>query len=81
MAVYQYVNAEREFVRVVVGGEEVREIPPNDQAFFAARPEEEMEVYARASDSASALDSAEQLTLRLVRSGKVGELALRLRPV
>ena len=47
MAVYQYVNEKREFAQVVVGGDSVDEVPPEDLTFFVARPEDEMEVYAR----------------------------------
>ena len=70
MAVYQYVNAERNFAQVVVSGDKVDEVPPNDLTFFVASPEDEMEVYAR--DSLSGLR-------RLVESGKVSKLASRVR--
>lgn len=72
MAVYQYVNEKRELAQVVVSGDKVREVPPNDLTFFVARPEEEMEVYAR--------DPAGKLR-RLVESGTVSELASRVRPM
>ena len=72
MAVYQYVNEKREFAQVVVSGDEVTEVPPNDLTFFVARPEEEMEVYAK--------DSVGRLR-RLVESGTVSELASRVRPM
>ena len=56
----------------MVSGDKVREVPPNDLTFFVARPEEEMEVYAR--------DPAGKLR-RLVESGTVSELASRVRPM
>ena len=70
MAVYQYVNAERNFAQVVVSGDKVDEVPPNDLTFFVASPEDEMEVYARDSVSGPR---------RLVESGKVSKLASRVR--
>jgi hypothetical protein len=70
MAVYQYVNAEQKVAQVVVSGDKVNEVPPNDLTFFVASPEEEMEVYAR--------DSARG-PRRLVESGKVSKLASRVR--
>ena len=72
MAVYQYVNEKREFAQVVVSGDEVIEVPPNDLTFFAAHPEEEMEVYAK--------DPMGRLR-RLIESGTVSELASRVRPM
>jgi hypothetical protein len=72
VAVYQYVNETREFAQVVVSGDEVREVPPNDLTFFVARPEEEMEVYAK--------DPVGRLR-RLVESGTVSELASHVRPM
>jgi hypothetical protein len=70
MAVYQYVNEKREFAQVVVSGDEVDEVPPRDLTFFVARPEEEMEVYAKVRPGEPS---------RLVESGKVGKLASRVR--
>jgi hypothetical protein len=72
MAVYQFVNDQREFMQVVVSGEEVGGVPPNYLTFFVARPEEEMEVYAE--------DPVGRLK-RLVESGTVSELASRVRPI
>ena len=72
MTIYQYVNEKCEFARVVVSGNEVSEVPPNDLTFFVARPEEEMEVYAR--------DSVGR-PRRLLESGTVRELASRVRLV
>jgi hypothetical protein len=51
MAIYQYVNAERKFAQVVLRGDKVDEVPPNDLTFFVASPEDEMEVYV--NDSAN----------------------------
>jgi hypothetical protein len=70
MAVYQYVNVERKFAQVVVGGDKVDEVPPNDLTFFVASPEDEIEVYTRDSERGSR---------RLVESGKVSKLASRVR--
>ncbi len=70
MAVYQYVNAERKFAQVVVSGDQVAEVPPNDLTFFLASPEDEMEVYARDPGRGPR---------RLVESGKVSKLASRVR--
>ena len=70
MAVYQYVNAERNFAQVVVSGDKVDEVPPNDLTFFVASPEDEMEVYTRDTVRGSR---------RLVESGKVSKLASRVR--
>jgi hypothetical protein len=70
MAVYQYVNEKREFAQVVVSGDKVDEVPPNDLTFFVARPEEEMEVYSKNRPGGQG---------RLIESGKVGKLASRVR--
>jgi hypothetical protein len=70
MAVYQYVNAERKIAQVVVSGDKVDDVPPNDLTFFVASPEDEMEVYAKDSVRGP---------LRLVESGKVSKLASRVR--
>jgi hypothetical protein len=70
MAVYQYVNEEHELAQVVVDGRKVDEVPRNDLRFFMASPEEEMEVYAKDRPRGSR---------RLVESGKVSELASRVR--
>jgi hypothetical protein len=70
VAVYQYVNVERKFAQVVVSGDQVDEVPPNDMTFFLASPEDEMEVYARDSGRGPR---------RLVESGKVSKLASRVR--
>ena len=70
MAVYQYVNEKREFAHVVVSGDRVNEVPPNDLTFFVARPEEEMEVYSKNRPGGRG---------RLIESGKVGKLASRVR--
>ncbi len=70
MAVYQYVNEKREFAQVVVSGDRVDEVPPNDLTFFVARPEEEMEVYTKNRPGWRG---------RLIKSGKVGKLASRVR--
>ena len=72
MAVYQYVNAERQSAQIVISGDKVVEVPPNDLTFFVASPEDEMEVHAR--------DSARG-PRRLVERGKVGKLASRVRPM
>ncbi len=70
MAVYQYLNEEHELAQVVVGGHKVDEVPRNDLRFFMASPEEEMEVYVKDRPRGSR---------RLVESGKVSELASRVR--
>ena len=70
MAVYQYVNEKREFAQVVVGGDSVDEVPPEDLTFFVARPEDKMEVYARVSPGEPGC---------LVETGKVSKLASRVR--
>ena len=70
MAVYQYVNEKREFAQVVVGGDRVDEVPPEDLTFFVAGPEDEMEVYARVRPGEPG---------RLVECGKVSKLASRVR--
>jgi hypothetical protein len=70
MAVYQYVNAEPKFAQVVVSGDKVDDVPPNDLRFFMASPEEEMEVYVTDRLRGSR---------RLLESGKVSELASRVR--
>jgi hypothetical protein len=70
MAVYQYVNAERKIAQVVVSGDKVDDVPPNDLTFFVASPEDEMEVYAGDSMRGQR---------RLIESGKVSKLASRVR--
>ena len=70
MAIFQYVNEEHELAQVVVGGHKVDEVPRNDLRFFTALPEEEIEVYARARPRGPS---------RLVKSGKVSEVASRVR--
>ncbi len=72
MAVYQYVNDKHELAQVVVSGDKLDEVPRNDFKFFVARPEEEMEVYAK--------DHPRGLR-RLIESGTVSELASRVRPM
>ena len=72
MAVYQYVNTERKVALVVIRGDKVDEVPPNDLTFFVAAPEDEMEVYE--NDSANG-------PRRLIKSGKVSKLASRVRLV
>ena len=72
MAIFQYVNEEHELAQVVVGGHKVDEIPPHDLRFFTASPEQEMEVYVKDRPRGSR---------RLVESGKVSELASRVRPM
>jgi hypothetical protein len=72
MAVYQYVNTERKVALVVLSGDKVDEVPPDDLTFFVAAPEDEMEVYV--NDSANG-------PRRLIESGKVGKLASRVRLV
>jgi hypothetical protein len=47
MAFYQYVNNTHKLAQVVVGGAKLDEVPRNDFKLFVARPEEEMEVYAK----------------------------------
>ncbi len=70
MAIYQYVNTERKVALVVLSGDKVDEVPPDDLTFFVASPEDEMEVYTRDSVRGSR---------RLVESGKVSKLASRVR--
>ena len=70
MAIFQYVNEEHELAQVVVGGHKVDEVPRNDLRFFTALPEEEIEVYARDRPRGPS---------RLVESGKVSEVASRVR--
>jgi hypothetical protein len=70
VAVFQYVNAERQSAQIVISGYRVDEVPPNDLTFFVASPEDEMEVYARDSMSGPR---------RLVGSGRVSKLASRVR--
>ena len=70
MAVYQYVNEEHELAQVVVGGHRVDEVPRHDLRFFMASPEEVMEVY---------VEDRSRGARRLVESGKVSELASRVR--
>jgi len=72
MAIFQYVNEEHELARVAVGGHKVYEVPRNDLRFFTALPEEEIEVYARDRPRGPS---------RLVASGKVSEVASRVRLV
>ena len=70
MAIFQYVNEEHELAQVVVGGHKVGEVPRNDLSFFKALPGEEMEVYAT---------DRRRGPRRLVESGKVSEVASRVR--
>jgi hypothetical protein len=70
MAVYEYINKEHELAQVVVGGQKVDEVPLNDLSFFLATPEAEMEVY---------VEDGPRGSRRLVESGKVSELASRVR--
>ncbi len=70
MAIFQYVNEEHEVVQVVVGGHKVDEVPRNDLRFFTALPGEQIEVYARDHPLSPR---------RLVESGKVSEVASRVR--
>ena len=70
MAIFQYVNEEHELAQVVVGGHKVDEVPRNDLSFFEALPGEELEVYAR---------DRPRGPRRLVESGKVSEVASRVR--
>ena len=70
VAIFQYVNEEHELAQVVVGGHKVDEVPRNDLRFFRALPEEDMEVYASDRPRGSR---------RLVESGKVSEVASRVR--
>jgi hypothetical protein len=70
MPVFHYVNEKHEFAKVVVSGDRVEEVGPKDLTFFVARPEEEMEVYAKARPGGPS---------RLVESGTVGKLASRVR--
>jgi hypothetical protein len=72
MAVYQYVNAEREVALVVLSGDKVDEVPPSDLTFCVASPGDEMEAYV--NDPANG-------PRRLIESGKVGKLASRVRLV
>jgi len=72
MTLYQYVNDKHQPAQVVVGGNELGKVPPNDFKLFAARPEEEMEVYVK--------DSSKE-PRHLVESGTVRELAVRVRLV
>jgi hypothetical protein len=61
-----------ELAQLVVGGAKLDEVPRNDFKLFVARPEEEMEVYAK--------DNARG-PRRLVESGMVSDLAPRVRPI
>jgi len=70
MAIFQYVNEEHELAQVVVGGQKVDEVPRNDLSFFRALPEEEIKVYAWDRPRGAR---------RLVESGKVSEVASRVR--
>jgi hypothetical protein len=72
MTLYQYINDKRQSAQVVVGGNELGKVPPNDFKLFAARPEEEMEVYVK--------DSPRE-PRHLVESGTVRGLAVRVRLV
>jgi hypothetical protein len=72
MTLYQYVNDKHRAAQVVVGGNELGKVPPNDFKLFAARPEEEMEVYVKVSP---------RQPRHLVESGTVRELAVRVRLV
>ncbi len=72
MAFYQYVNDKHELAQVVVSGDKLDEVPRNDFKLFAARPEDEMEVYAKDHPRGPC---------RLVESGTVRELAARVRPM
>jgi hypothetical protein len=72
MTLYQYVNYKHRAAQVVVGGNELGKVPPNDFKLFAARPEEEMEVYVKVSP---------REPRHLVESGTVRELAVRVQLV
>jgi hypothetical protein len=72
MTLYRYVNDTLQPAQVVVGGNELGNVPPNDFKLFAARPGEEMEVYVK--------DSPKE-PRHLVESGTVRELAVRVRLV
>ena len=69
MAFYQYLNDEHELAQVVVKGDKLDEVPRNDFELFVARPEEEMEIYAKDHPRGPR---------RLVESGTVSELASRV---
>ncbi len=56
----------------MVGGAKLDEVPRDDFKLFVALPEEEMEVYAKDHPRGPR---------RLVESGKVSELASRVRPI
>jgi hypothetical protein len=71
MAFYHYVNNTHESAQVVVGGAKLDEVPRDDFKLFVALPEEEMEVYAKDHPRGP----------RLVESGRVSELASRVRPI
>ena len=72
MAVYQYLNDKQKSAQVVVNGDTVDEVPPNDLTFFVASPEEEMEIYTKDSVKGP---------YRLVEGGKVSKLASRVRVI
>ena len=72
MAFYQYVNDKHALAQVVVSGDKLDEVPRNDFKLFAARPQDEMEIYAKDHPRGPR---------RLVESGTVSELASRVRPV
>jgi hypothetical protein len=72
MAFYHYVNITHELAQVVVGGAKLDEVPRDDFKLFVALPEEEMDVYA---------EDHPRGPRRLVESGKVSELASRVRPI
>jgi hypothetical protein len=58
--------------QVVVNGEKLDEVPRNDFKLFVARPEEEMEIYAK---------DHPQGPRRLVESSTLRELVSRVRPM
>jgi hypothetical protein len=72
MAFYQYLNNTHELAQVVVSGAKLNEVPRSDFKLFVASPEEEMEVYAKDHPRGAR---------RLVESGRVSELASRVRPM
>jgi hypothetical protein len=69
MTLYQYLNDKRRSAQVVVGGNELGKVPPNDFKLFAARPEEEIEVY---------VEDSPREQRHLLESGMVRELAVRV---
>jgi hypothetical protein len=72
MAFYQYVNDKHALAQVVVNGDKLDEVPRNDFKLFVARPEEEMEIYAK---------DHPQGPRRLVESSTLRELVSRVRPM